>query len=350
MGQRITLRDIAKVSGVHFTTVGLALRKDPRVLPATAAKVLAAARALGYTHDAMLSALSAYRHRHSPRFAGVIGHIVTYDPKVTLKTNTRERTMLAAARTYAQSQGFSIEQFQINAPGMTGERLSKLLRARGIQGLMLSPRLPGPGPIPDLEWEHFSVVASGYSITNLPVHRTCPHQAHNVQLCLLELRRRGYRRPGLILSPPVNVRTRSNILGAYLADQRAQPAGSRIDPLMEDKVTKSTLGRWLAAERVDSVLLTDYPLEYQGWIRDLGYAVPEEMGIALLSRSGETDGIAGIDEQMEQLGESNARFVISLLRHNERGLPRFPRYTLVEGCWIDRPTVRPPVAPGSATT
>ena len=33
---------------------------------------------------------------------------------------------------------------------------------------------------------------------------------------------------------------------------------------MEDKVTKSALGRWLAAERMDSVLLTDYPLEYQG--------------------------------------------------------------------------------------
>ena len=73
------------------------------------------------------------------------------------------------------------------------------------------------------------------------------------------------------------------------------------------------------------------------------------MGIALLSRSGETDGIAGIDEQMEQLGESAARFVISLLRHNERGLPRFPRYTLVEGSWIDRPTVRTPVAAGSET-
>jgi DNA-binding LacI/PurR family transcriptional regulator len=74
------------------------------VLPETAARVQAAARQLGYTHDAMLSALSAYRHRHSRRFAGVIGHIVTYDPKVMLKTNTRERTMLGAATAYAQSQ------------------------------------------------------------------------------------------------------------------------------------------------------------------------------------------------------------------------------------------------------
>jgi DNA-binding LacI/PurR family transcriptional regulator len=29
MFQRVTLRDIAKDAGVHFTTVGLALRNDP---------------------------------------------------------------------------------------------------------------------------------------------------------------------------------------------------------------------------------------------------------------------------------------------------------------------------------
>ncbi len=340
MPKRITLRDIAEVAGVHFTTVGLALRNDPRVIPATANRIRTVARKLGYTHDAMLSALSAYRHRHARRFAGVIAHIVTYDPKVMLKTNTRERTMLAAARAYAQSQGFAIEIFQINAPGMTGERMSKLLRARGIQGIMLSPRLPGPGPMPDLDWEHFSVVASGYSITNLAVHRCCPHQAHNVLLALQELRRRGYRRPGLILSPPVNLRTRGNILGAYLADQRARPADERVDPLLEENLTKAQLQRWLRAQRADAVMLTDYPMEYLAWIRELGYRVPDDFGVTQLSRAGDTDAIAGIDEQMELLGEATANFAISLLRHNERGLPEFPRYSLVEGRWIDRPTVR----------
>ncbi len=237
-------------------------------------------------------------------------------------------------------QDFTIEIFQINAPGMTGERMSRLLRARGIQALILSPRLPGPGPIPDLEWEHFSVVASGYSITNLAVHRCCPHQAHNVLLALQELRRRGYRRTGLILSPSVNLRTRGNILGAYLADQRARPPAERLDLLLEEGVDRSMLQRWLRAQKADSVLLTDYPMQYLAMIRDLGHAVPADFGVAQLSRSGDTDAIAGIDEQMELLGEATAKFAISLLRHNERGLPAFPRYSLVEGRWVDRPTVR----------
>ena len=86
MFQRVTLRDIAKDAGVHFTTVGLALRNDPRVTPATAARVQASARKLGYAHDAMLSALSLYRHRNSQRFAGVIAYVVTYSPE-QLKAN-----------------------------------------------------------------------------------------------------------------------------------------------------------------------------------------------------------------------------------------------------------------------
>ncbi len=340
MTKRVTLRDIAKVAGVHFTTVGLALRNDPRVQPATAAKVQATARQLGYTQDAMLSALSAYRHHASPRFAGVIGHLVTYEPESMLKINTRERAMLDAATAYAKSQGFAIELFQMNSPGMTGPRLSKLLRARGIQGLTLAPRLPEPGPMPELEWDHFSLVASGYSITNLKVHRACPHQAHNVLLCLHELRLRGYRRIGLILSPAVNVRTRGNILGAFMADQRMQKTAQRVDPLIEENTTKTTLRDWLRAERIDCVMLTDHPAQHLQWIRELGYAGPDDMGVALLSRSGDTDHIAGIDEQMHLLGEATANLVISLLRHNERGLPEYPRYTLIEGRWIERSTVR----------
>jgi len=47
MEKRITLRDIAEMTGVHFTTVGVALRHDPQVKLATTAKVLAGAQRRG---------------------------------------------------------------------------------------------------------------------------------------------------------------------------------------------------------------------------------------------------------------------------------------------------------------
>ncbi len=36
MKKRVTLRDVAAAAGVHFTTVGLALRCDPRINSRTA--------------------------------------------------------------------------------------------------------------------------------------------------------------------------------------------------------------------------------------------------------------------------------------------------------------------------
>ena len=339
MEKHVTLRDIAKVTGVHFTTVGLALRNDSHVNPATAAKVHEAARQLGYTHNAMLSALSAYRHGNSPKFKGVLAYLATYSPE-DLKTNLTEQQLRAGVSAYAQSQGFGFESFHLNEPGMTGAQMSRMLRARGIQGLLLPPRQPTPGPIPNLEWEQFSPLAVGYSITNLKVHRACPHHAHNMRLCLQTLRERGYRRIGLILPYYIYERTRGIVAGSFLSEQYLLPKHERVTPLITHTLTKPIVAKWLRTQRIDCIILSAFPLEICEWIRELGYDVPNEMGLSIICRFGKTDHIAGIDEQLGLIGEAAGKFVVSMLQHNERGLPAYPLYTLVEGRWVDRPTVR----------
>jgi len=339
MEKRVSLRDIARRANVHFTTVGLALRHDPRVTPATAERILRVAQELGYTHDAMLSALSAYRHRNTPRHAGVIGCIVTYPPS-ELETNTTERQLIAGITRYAHDQGFGVEFFQITAAGMTPERMSRMLVTRGIQALILTPRLPQPGPMPDLDWSQFSTVAVGFSITDLRVHRACTHSAHNIRLALRELRARGYRRIGLVFPKEIFERTYGLVLGAYLAEQCLLPRADRIAPLIDNRVTKAMLGRWLKTQRVDCVILTAYPLEMTAWIRELGYRVPADLGLSLGQLYGKTEGFSGIDNQADLLGETAASLVVSLLQQNDRGLPAYPRTISVEGRWVDGTTVR----------
>lgn len=340
MEKRVTLRDIAKATGVHFTTVGLVMRNNPRVKPATAEKVRLAARQLGYTQDAMLSALSTYRHASARKFAGTIGFLTTYPPENLQRPVYTDRIVFEAAQAYAKSQGFGLEPFQVNAPGMTASRLNQILRARNVQGLVLATRLPEPGPGPDLDWRHFSTVAIGYSITNLALHRACPHHARNMRLALAELRRRRYQRIGLVLQRNIYERNMGIVLGAFLAEQYLHPADQHIPPLFTEEVTKPALGAWLRAHRIDCVILTGQPKEIHDWILELGYQVPDELGVALISRWGDYGAIAGIDERPELFGEAAANFAVSLIQHNERGLPESPRYLLVQGRWVDRPTVR----------
>lgn len=347
MEKRVTLRDLAQATGVHFTTVGLALRHDPRVRPETIAKVEAAARQLGYTQDAMLSALSAYRHRHSHRLAGVIAYLVTYEPGVMLKTNITERRLVEAATAHARSRNFNLESFQINAPDMTAARMTKLLHARGIQGVIVPPRLPAPGPMEALDWSGFSTIAVGYSITSPNLHRVCAGQAHNTRLAIAQLRARGYKRVGLVLPSELYERSRGHVLGAYLSEQCLQPPAQRVAPLFvpHAELNAARLRQWLRAERVDAVALTGLPGEIYNWAQELGYKIPDDLGFALVSRYGKTDHIAGVDERMEAIGQAAVDAVIGLISNNERGLPEYPRHLLVEGTWVERPSVRPaPVA------
>ncbi len=343
MDKRVTLRDLARATGVHFTTVGLALRHDPRVRPDTIAKVEAAARQLGYTQDAMLSALSVYRHRNSHRFAGVIAYLITYEPGDMLKTNVTERRLVESTTAHARSRNFNLESFQINAPEMTAARMTRLLHARGIQGIIVPPRLPMPGPMEDLDWSEFSTIAVGYSVTSPSLHRVCANQSHNTRLCLAKLRERGYRRIGLVLPSELYERSRGHVLGSYLAEQCLQPPADRVAPLFvpQVEITKARLHQWLRAERVEAIALTGLPLEIHAWVQELGYEMPHKLGLALVSRFGKTDHIAGVDERMEAIGEAAVDAVIAMISHNERGLPEYPRYLLVEGRWIERPTVRP---------
>lgn len=338
MDKHVTLRDIARAAGVHFTTVGMALRNNPNVSPDTAARVREVAQKLGYTPNAMLSALSAYRRGQERHFAGNLAYIATY-PASDLKTNLSEQLIRLGVSRYAQSQGFGFDMFHLDASDLTGIQITRILRSRGIQGLLFAPRVDS-GTVPELDWANFSPVAIGYSITNLHVNRACAHHAHNMRICLHALRERGYRRIGLILPYAIYERSRGIVNGAFLSEQYLLPKESRVSPLIAHAITKPTVAQWLRRQRIDCVILSAFASQIWAWIQELGYDVPNEIGVSVIFRTGKADPIAGIDEQLDLVGEAAARIVVPMLQHNERGLPVFPLYNLVEGLWVDSSTVR----------
>lgn len=340
MNSRPTLRDVAKASGYHFTTVGLALRGDARILPATAEKIRRTAAEMGYTQDAMLSALSSYRHSKLGRFAGLIGYLHTYDLPGDYLTNHRSRTTHAAAETRARELGFKLEPINIRAKGLSGKRLTAMLQARGIRGLVLPPLLPRPDDFVELDWDQFVTVAIGYSIITPKTYRAAFNQSYSVKLALRELRQLGYRRIGLQLYHEADVRTNGNSLGAYLADQMRQPEAEQIPPLFTAEIPPANLQQWLEQYRPDCILAASDSI--LPMLSALGLEVPRDIGFAVLSRDGESSPVAGIDEQSDLLGASAVDFAVSLLQTNQHGLPAYPRVVLVESRWVWKPTLRNP--------
>ena len=296
---------------------------------------------MGYTHDAMLSALASYRHFNPRRFSGVVAFVTTmpFDPYDRDLREDGVHRAFAGAMRQATELGFTVEAFNLKADGMTPKRLCEIFRARNIQGVILAP-IPVPGEFPVMDWNDFSVVALGFSIIRPQLYRACLDLGELTRLHMFELSRLGYQRIGFILSANVHLRTAANYLGAYLCAQLAFPEKERIPPVCLNGVGphQETVALWLKKYRPECVMIT-YP-EMLDWIKACGFEVPRDIGVSKISLDSISAHIAGIQEAYDLLGESAIDLVVSLIRANERGLPRHPSYVVVGGRWIFQPTVR----------
>jgi DNA-binding LacI/PurR family transcriptional regulator len=342
MNKRVTLRDVAGAAGVHFTTVGLAVRGDHRLSQPTAAHILTVARRLGYKSDPLLSAMARFRHGAREVFHGTLGYIFT---NPALGRSAGQMASFRRAELHARQIGFRVEAFELAREPAAARALSRVIEARGIQGVILSP-MDEPGRFPAMAWEKFSVCAIGYSIIEPIFNRVCPHQAHTMRKQLHRLRRLGYRRIGLMMTPNADTRTEHNFLGSYLADQHFLPAAERLPPLVIPGFAAAEMRPWLQTNRPDCVLASE--AAWYERLRAMGIAIPRQLGFAVLGQRHEYPHLAGLDERIEVLGELTVDLVVAMLAKAERGIPASPSTTLVEsGRWNSGKTVRRVARPGA---
>jgi DNA-binding LacI/PurR family transcriptional regulator len=147
---------------------------------------------------------------------------------------------------------------------------------------------------------------------------------------------KGYRRIGLVISE----RAHTRFSAGYYYRQKEWPLEQQIPAL---KLPEAGGGRevaylraWLAQYRPDA-LLTDLRT-LPTWLQQCGYRVPKDLGLAALSVL--DSGIdAGIDQNSAEIGRSAVQLLISLINHNECGIPKICRELLVEGSWVDGKTL-----------
>ncbi|HAO77501.1 MAG TPA: hypothetical protein DCQ92_00730 [Verrucomicrobia subdivision 3 bacterium] len=66
--------------------------------------------------------------------------------------------------------------------------------------------------------------------------------------------------------------------------------------------------------------------------------MPEDIGLAALSiLDGNAD--AGIDQNSDEIGKVAIQLLISLINHNECGIPKICREVLIEGQWVNGTTL-----------
>lgn len=342
MAGKTTMQTVADALGVSKNTVSLALRNDPQISASTRKRVKSAAERLGYRRDPFVGEVMARLRSHPGRApAGTLALLNAHQDPEAFHRHPTIPIYVEGCRRRADRLGYALDSFWMDDPALDGERLARILRTRGIRGvivtgLMKENRLPEAfHPV----WNGFPCVVTGVRTRDPALSFACTDH-HILALRAFEKAiALGYKRPGLVLDRKIDRLVEGRFTAGYRTGQMEIPATRRLRPFHETvEATKnlSVFSAWLKKEKPD-VLFTLYNTT-RTWVDRLGYRVPEDMGLIQLERRREEPEWAGMDQHNDITGEAAVEMLIGMIHRGERGVPKFPRATLIGPTWMDGET------------
>lgn len=329
---RVTLADIATHCGVHVTTVSLALRNSPRLPSSTRDRIHEAARALGYKPDPWLRALASYRRRSAPqRQIPTLAYVTNWNSRWGWKNVTAHPDFFEGASKAANELGFHLEHFWMRESGLTHGRLSQILNARGIQGVIVASHVREIDETLRLDWSRFSAVKIDY----FPHQPALPNVTNN-QLQIARLATRnviaaGYRRIGFVMDEGWDITVDRLWSAGFLWEQQGLSASDRIPPYLAPQ--SQSLASWLDQYRPE-VLISKREF-VDPVLQELGLRVPRDIAFADIFLDDFSGKIAGVRQNHQTVGALAVEMLAGLLQHNKRGVPEIPTTTYVEGTWFN---------------
>ena len=325
---RVTLTDVAKEAGVHHSTVSRALRNHPGIPATTRERVRQIAEKIGYIPDPNLSALAAYKKTKKKQgFLTNLAWITNFPTETGWSSNPHFVAYHKGAKQRATELGYGLEEFWLAGSIQAGKSPTKILRARGICGLLFCPQTD-PGIQLDLEWNYFTPVSFGYTVAATPLHNAALDHFASIQLLVRELYGLGYRRPCLVL--PVNADARMNF--SWSAGYTSAAHELCISECPPVHLAEEELVDAVKKTKPDVLLTTRGFAQYaREHLPPSGVRIPEDMGLAAINCSSQDIGMGGILELGEQIGSIGLDMVNTMLQQGERGLPKYPKHILIRG-------------------
>lgn len=335
--RRITQQDIAKAAGVSRSTVTYALNAHPKIPEQTRLKIEAIARELGYMPDPMLSSLAYYRNsKRDSTYRGLLAWLVYqhYD----WSGSPHYLGYFNGARERASHHGYRLEVFHLDPLEASETRTASILRARGISGILLCP-LPSYNLQIQFPWEHFSLIAFGYTLKSPRLNSVASAHFSNARQAFAQLLRKGYRRIGLVIDQITDLRCNNAVSSAFTGEQIARKVTTRnLIPVHFDQMPErgtpqagQKMAEYIKKHRLDAIITEDITV-----LERLRACAPEilpHVGVAGLNLPQTTGDLSGIVEASEHIGAHAVDLLAGMIQRAERGIPPFPIRSHVEGVW-----------------
>ncbi|HVU35963.1 MAG TPA: LacI family DNA-binding transcriptional regulator [Opitutaceae bacterium] len=333
----VTQRDVALAARVSQNTVSLALRGDPRLPAATRDRIQQAATKLGYRPNPLVAALMSAVRQRKGRAAGVVAIVLAGPARGRVGEHPSLQRALAGSREHAAQRGYRVEEFWMQDQRLSPARLQSMLLARGIRGVVLHPDEENPVP-PALDWTRFASAVLAVLDPHLGRFHCASSQAfRNVEIAVMQLRQRGYRRIGLAVPQRYDLMVDRLYSGAFAALPDVAPRQALLRLFSGTEWNRDTFLGWFAKARPDVVLTRT--TDVRGWLESAGVSIGREIGLVHLGWHTGLKGWAGVDLQAEAMGAAAVDLVIEQLNSNSFGLPEVPKMVLIAGRWRDGPSI-----------
>lgn len=342
-----TLRSLAAEAGVSAMTVSLALRNHPSIPRTTRARLQALARERKYHPDPALAKLMRHlRQRRGLKLRANLCALTPASPYV--RPHGYLERLHRSLRARAEALGFAFTLLDVGAEAISPARLRRLLRGRGVEGIILTPIREPRDLTHLLPWEEFSVVSVTPSVLQPVFHAVSPNHYDNMLCVCRSLTAAGFRRIGLALPEDRDRRVRHRWTGA-LAWHNLFAAAAPIPPLIcpgsATSIDPGLLSAWLAQWTPDVVVTDFVERQIAERLASLGGAARPRL-VAMSWPNPAADG--GIDQKVEEIAAQAVDRLAGLIQNGERGIPVTPSTTMIDGAWVWRPQKHSPAASRSS--
>ncbi len=330
--RQITIQDLARQLNLDKSTISRALRGHPMVSAATRERVRTRALELNYRPSPLLSRIAARGNGGSHASGTSIVYVYCPSPLKPRYEDPEQERHYPGILARAGERGCRTEFFNLIDYG-SGAALSRVLKARGIEGIIIGPVKREDISV-DFNWRDFSAVSCGDDHYPPPVHKVqsrCPSH-----LAIEKAYEYGYRRIGLtvFLHPNLNrqdmTRLGVSILQTHRLHHHIEPV-----PFYLGRDREAFL-RWFHTYRPDIVI--GFNEMFLNWLLNAGVSVPNETAF-LSMMHGADPGCAHININNHLMGVTAFNLCERMLHSFVRGLPLQRQTVCVEPYFVPGATM-----------
>ena len=334
----MNMSDLARACRLSKGTVSMALNNNPRISPRTRDRVRAKALKLGFSVDPKLAqVMSALGRRRAEHISAPIGIISMWPVRGAWKAQHGLDRFHAGLVQRAAELGCETQEFWVGDPAMTPRRMEQILKARGIEALVVLSYPAAPARL-QIDISSFACSVIGRALVSPRVYAVDHDHHQGLFLAVQHLRRRGRTRPALVITEDLNERTMHCWTAAYHFESHQLPARQRIPVwiIPREARRKRDFLLWFEKYRPDVILGSDLTLPF---LKECGLTVPRDVAFATLFWMPHLAQLAGIDIRDEVIAGRAVELVLEQLRTNRHGIPEDPETVLIEGKWRDGPSI-----------